>query len=355
MHDGNNAVGGRTLTATLSSLKRTAAEVVRNQGRNLGLLVALGVWLGFLAIKAPFYFTVDNFLVVGLQMAFIGIAATGMTMLIISGNIDLSIGSMYAVAATAAALASKETNPLVAILVGLGVGAALGLLNGVLVWRVKVSPIIVTLAGLTAYRGVATLMTTGYGVQDVPQRFQDFGQARPLGIQTPILCFAVSVVVVWFFLTKRRVGRHIFAIGGNAEASQAAGLRVRRIVIGLFLVNGVIVGLAGVLSASRLGTANPSFGIGLELDVITAVILGGVSFKGGEGSLAGVVLAILLIGNLGNGVIALGLDPAWTNVVKGVVLAVAVLLDQLAAEQRERYRKAVAMRERDDPVGVTSP
>lgn len=325
-----------------------AIDLLRQQTRNLGLLLALGAWLGFLAIKAPFYFTVDNFLVVGLQMAFIGIAATGMTLLMISGNIDLSIGSMYAVAATAAALASKATDPILAVLVGMAVGGAIGLVNGIFVWRVKISPIIVTLAALTAYRGVATLMTEGYGVQDVPQGFQDFGQTRLLGVQTPIWCFVVSVILVWFVLTKRRVGRHIYAIGGNREASQAAGLRVRRIVIGLFFVNGVIVGLAAVLSASRLGTANPSFGVGLELDVITAVILGGVAFSGGEGSLGGVVLAILLIGNIGNGVIALGLDPAWTNVVKGGVLAAAVLLDQLSAEQRERFRTAVAMRERAD-------
>ena len=349
MHDGNVASGSRALISSrLPLLRSFATDLLRQPARNLGLLAALGAWLGFLAIKAPFYFTSDNFLVVGLQMAFIGIATTGMTMLVISGNVDLSIGSMYAVAATAAALAAKETDPVLAILAGIAVGGAIGLINGILVWRVKISPIIVTLAGFTAYRGVATLMTTGYGVQDVPQTFQDFGQTKLLGVQTPIWCFAASVIVVWFVLAKRRVGRHIYAIGGNREASEAAGLRVRRIVIGLFLANGLIVGLAAVLSASRLGTANPSFGVGFEFDVITAVILGGVAFSGGEGSLVGVVLAILLIGNLGNGVIALGLDPAWTNVVKGGVLAVAVLLDQLSAEQRERFRKAVAMRERAD-------
>jgi ribose transport system permease protein len=312
-------------------------------------LLALAAWLLFLRIKAPYYWGIDNLLVVGLQIAFMGIAALGMSWLIIGGNVDLSIGAMYAVCATTAAIASKSMNPVAAFLLGIAVGGFIGLINGAMVWRIRISPIIITLGMLTALRGVVLLMTSGgFSVRGVPDGFKTIGQTKVLGVQSPIIFLIVGIVMTAFVLGRTTVGRHIYAIGSNRQAAAAAGLNVRRLVLGSFVVNGLVVGLAGVLSASRLGTANPGFGIGLELDVITAVILGGVAFAGGEGTLGGVVLALLLLGNVRNGLIGLGVDPAYTNVVTGALLIGAVALDQLSQEQRERYRRRMAMRERRD-------
>ena len=159
-------------------------------------------------------------------------------------------------------------------------------------------------------------------------------------------CSSASRIIIHFVLSKTTFGRYFYAIGGNREASEAAGIRVRNLVLGAFAINGLIVGLSAVLAASRYGTASPSFGVGFEFDVITAVILGGVRFTGGEGNILGVMLAVALLGVINSGLVSLGVNPFWTEVVKGVALIVAVGLDQITHEQRQRRRTQLAMQER---------
>jgi ribose/xylose/arabinose/galactoside ABC-type transport system permease subunit len=215
----------------------------------------------------------------------------------------------------------------------------------------RISPIIITLGSLTLLNGVALLITGGYGVTNVPPGFGTFGQANPLHIPMPVWVFFAVAVIAYVILHTTTIGRHIYAIGGNLEASTAAGIDARRLVISLFAVNGLIVGLAAVVAASRLGTADPQFGVGMEFQVITAVILGGVAFTGGEGSIGGVILAVALLGVIQSGLITLGVDPHYSDVVTGSALIIAVSLDQLAAEQRERYRRLLAMRgHRSEPA-----
>lgn len=322
------------------------SRTVRNHGRNAGLLVVLAFALTVVSAQRPTYLSYDNFLVVGLQMSFVGIAALGTTALIIGGFVDLSIGSLFAFSAVAAALLGKHIDPVLAILAGVALGGVVGWINGVLVWRIRISPIIITLGMLTLLRGVVLLWTNGFAISGVPKAFGGFGQARPLGVPMPVVMLLVLVPLAYLVLQRTTIGQHVFAIGGNREAAEAAGLSVRRIVLGLFAVNGLAVGLAGVLAASRFGSADPSFGVGFELDVITAVILGGVAFSGGEGGIGGVILAVALLGVINSGLISLGVDPYYTNVVKGGVLIVAVAIDQLAHDQRERYQRHLAMRER---------
>jgi ribose transport system permease protein len=332
--------------AAASPMTAVLASTLRHNRRNAGLLLALLAALLILAIFSPKYMNLQNFIVVGLQMSYIGIASLGMTLLIISGNVDLSIGSLFALSAVVASLLALHIDPQVALLVAILLGGAVGLINGMLVWRIKLSPIIITLGSLTIVRGLVLLFTGGYGIRGVPDAFGLIGQARPFEVPTPIWVLFALVLAVSLILHSTTVGRHIFAIGGNREASEAAGLNVRRLVLGVFLVNGLIVGLAGTLAASRFGTAAPSFGIGYELDVITAVILGGVAFTGGEGNILGVMLAVALLGVLNSGMVSLGIDPHYTQVVKGGALILAVTLDQLANERQERYRTLLAMRER---------
>jgi len=322
------------------------ARAARANARNAGLLITLAVAIAVVSIQRPTYLSYDNLLVVGLQMSFIGIAALGMTALIIGGNVDLSIGSLFALAAVAATLLAKHVDPALAMLAGIALGGAIGWFNGVLVWRIRISPIIITLGALTLLRGVVLLLTNGFAITGVPHGFGGFGQARPLGVPMPVVMLVVLAPLAYLVLQRTTIGRHVFAIGGNREAAEAAGLVVRRIVLGSFAVNGVAVALAGVLAASRYGSADPSFGVGFELDVITAVILGGVAFNGGEGGIGGVIIAVALLGVINSGLVSLGVNPFYTNVVKGGVLIVAVAIDQLAHEQRERYQRHLAMRDR---------
>ena len=315
-------------------------------GRNLGLLATLILGLLIVSIFSPQYLSIDNLLVVALQVSFVGIAAVGTAYLIISGNIDLSIGSQYAVCAVSAAMLAKSLPSPFAWLGGILLGALLGLVNGLLVWRITISPIIITLGTLTIYRGIALRITNGFGVRGVPKSFSLLGQAHWLGLPMPVWVLLLLGTVAQLVLQFTRQGRHLVAFGGNKEAAQAFGINGQRLVLLSFACNGALVGTSAVLAASRFGTAAPTFGAGFELDVIAAVILGGVVFTGGEGSIVGVVLAVLLLGVINSGLISIGIDPHYAYMVKGLALVVAVTLDQVIQEQQHRHRKKMALLER---------
>jgi ribose transport system permease protein len=315
-------------------------------GRNSGLLLALILAIAFITVQHPHYFSWSNFLVVGLQMSYVMICAVGMSVLIIGGSVDLSVGSIFGVAAVVAALLAKHIPPGFAIVVAIALAGLFGLINGALVWRVKLSPLIITLGTLTALAGVQNVLTKGFAITSVPASFSDFGNTAPLGLPMGLFLAVIIVPVGYIVLHYTTIGRHTFAIGANRDASQAAGLKLRRLVLGAFVVNGLLAGLAGTVAASRYGSADPTFGVNFELDVITAVVLGGVAFTGGEGGLGGVVLAVALLGVIDSGLVWLNISPFWGDVVSGTVLVIAVSLDQLSSEFRDRRQRRVAMRER---------
>jgi ribose/xylose/arabinose/galactoside ABC-type transport system permease subunit len=321
----------------------TRRRTFQGLGRSLGLLIGLGIMFLILAIKTPAYFKVDNARVLGQQMAQLGIASTGTALLMISGYIDLSIGSLLSLSAVFAAVSAATTGAPVAWLLGILIAAVIGFTNGVIVWRIRVSPLIVTLGGLTAIAGLANLVGTGDRMLNVPESFAKLGSYQPLGIPIAVWVMVVAFVGVHFLLQYTVLGRRVYAIGGNREAAVMAGVPVRRIVLGLFLLNGLIIGVAAVLTASRFGTASPQFGVGFELQVITAVILGGVAFGGGEGTALGVFLGVLLLTVISSGLVSLGVDPFYTNIVQGGILVVAVAIEQLVEERREHHRRVVAM------------
>jgi len=330
--------------------------------RNAGLIVAL-VALGVdLAIQRPYFFSKENFEVLATQMVTLGIASVGMAALIISGNVDLSIGSIFALGSTFAARYSFNVDPLIAFAIGIFVGAAFGFINGILVWRIRISPLIITLGTLSLFLGIALVITQGVGIPNLPRRYAYFGQAHLLGLPLPVWCLLIVVVLGHVILSRTTIGRHIYAIGGNRQAAEIAGIRVRRIVIGLFLVNGALIGFTGALATSRFDAADVQFGNGLGLDAITAVILGGVAFAGGEGTIVGVMLAVVLLTVINGAFVALGIDPYLGNVAKGGALLIAVGLDQLTHEQRERFRTMLALRDlkarhqqSDEGVDVSDP
>ena len=215
-------------------------RVISGQGRNLGLVIAIVVLLAFLGSQRSFYLTWDNLIVILMQMSFVGIAALTTTALIVGGNIDLSIGSLYGLSAVVAAMVSKVAGPAVAILAGLLVGLVVGWINGVLVWRIRISPIIITLGSLTLLHGVVLLLSGGYSVTGVPKDFMVFANLKPFGLPMPVAMWIMLAILAFVVLQRTTIGRYVFAIGGNKEAAEAAGLPIRRIVLACFAINGPV-------------------------------------------------------------------------------------------------------------------
>ncbi|SRR6266581_4868046 len=313
--------------------------------RNGHLLVALLLCLGVLLVLQPGYFTLDNVRVIALNQSSIGIGAVGMAFLIIAGQVDLSIGSIFMATAMLSAWLALRTSTPAAFAGGLLAGAGLGLVNGLLVWRIRVSPLIVTLGTLTIFYGTVLVLTKGVGYYVAQPSFVSFGNATPLGVPTEIWAMAIAAAAGYIVLTKTTIGRYIYAIGANRQAAEAAGINVRRFIILLFVFDGILVAVVGILTASRFSSANIEYGATFNLDVITAVILGGVAFSGGEGSIVGVILAVAFLGVVNSGLIALGIDPYYTNVIKGSALILSIALEQLSQERRERYRRDLAIAE----------
>ncbi|MGZ6601643.1 MAG: ABC transporter permease [Solirubrobacteraceae bacterium] len=315
------------------------------QVQAVGVLVVLVALFLVTGLHNNLFWGANNLKVLAENMSFVALVGVGTAMLIITGNIDLSIGSNLGLSAVMCAIFAKSVPVPLAFVLGTLVGGGIGLINGVVVWNVSTSPLIITLGGLTFYEGIVDLVTNGESIQGMPSSFTNFGNSEPLGIPMPVWVFIIVAILGFICLTFTKTGRHIYAIGGNKEASRAAGINVRRIVIGVFLFNGLLAGLAGVLQASLFGSPDNTYGVGFELQVITAVIVGGVSFAGGEGGIVRAVLGAALVQVVAGSIVSFGINPAWAQVVTGAILIIAVSSDHIVHKQRERYQKAMAMRE----------
>lgn len=322
-------------------------SIVRLAGgtRNLALLTLLIAAALGVNLVNPNFLTLDNIAVIGLQMSFIGIAAIGTSFLMIGGQIDLSIGSTFALSSVVAAIVAKLVGPELGLAVGLVTGAAIGLLNGAIVWFVRISPLIVTLGSLTFVRGLVLIVTGNRSIGNLPQDFSLLGQFRLFGLPSPLIFLLILGAIAAFVLSKTVLGLRLRAYGDSNEAAELAGLSPRRLVLGLFAFNGLMAGAAGVLAASRLDGASPNFGVGFELDVITAVLLGGVSIFGGEGRVLGVMLAVAVLGVVQAGIVAIGLDPNIGKLVTGAALILAVCVDQFSHKRHEYLQRKMALEE----------
>ena len=275
------------------------------------------------------FFTTSNGLSVAVSVSSLVIASCGATWLLIAGYVDLSIGSMYGLIAMMVALVARDGQSTVgAVVVGLAAGTLLGVVNGTLVRKLPVNPLIVTLGLLLVYRGLAFALGGGVAVFGFPDSFVAMGRARPWGIPVPVLVAAAVFVVSGFVLTRSVSGLRTYAIGGNRDAARRHGIATEKYVVALYAYNGLLVGLVAVLVTSRLGSGTPSLGSNFELDVLTAVILGGIAFNGGAGRPAGVLAGIALIGVMNAGLVFMGASDEWNRVAKGVVLLLALFADQ---------------------------
>lgn len=331
-------------------MKELIASILRQHGRNISLILLMVILAIYVTSQRPAFGSVANWKVIILNASFTALPALGTAFLMISGKVDLSVGSIFGFGGISAAwmAANMPVTWWMAILIGIIAGGLIGLVNGILVRRIPVSPLIVTLGSLSLLYGVNLLITEGQTIRNIPSDFTTLGRSRPLGIHTPVWVFITLAIVGAFILNKTKVGRHVFAIGGNEEAAATAGISVGKTVLWLFTLNGAIAAGAGALLASRLQSADANLGRGSELDILTAVILGGVAFTGGEGTIFGVILAVIFLSVIENALIALSIDPAWSFFVTGAVLVAAVLTNQLALEARERRQKALMLKTEED-------
>ena len=274
------------------------------------------------------FLTFANFSNISSQLAVTTILACGATMLIISGMIDLSCGSVLALAGVLSVASYKATNNMIlAILVAIVIGVICNLINGIMITRFKVPPFIATLAMLTMARGAALKYTAGQNIYQIGD-YTILGQGTlPGGIPISVLFLILFVVITWYILTHKKLGRALYAIGGNEEAAVASGINVNRSKIEVFIINGIFVGFAGVLFMSRNNVGLPNGAVSYELKALTAAVIGGTSFSGGLGTAQGTIAGAFIVGFLDNIMTLIGVDSYIQQIIRGAIIAVAVIYD----------------------------
>ncbi|MDZ4183896.1 MAG: ribose ABC transporter permease [Desulfuromonadales bacterium] len=298
--------------------------------KRYGIAIAFVLVCVILAILSPVFLRWNNILNVIRQSSIIGIMAVGVTFVILTGGIDLSVGSVMAAAGMIAAGAMQNgAGTATAILIGLAVGVACGLVNGYLITVGKITPFVVTLGMMSIARGITLIYSQGYPISGFSPSFRFIGGGVLLGIPFPIILLLLSVVVAWFILTQTRLGRYTYAVGGNEETVTLSGISSSRIKLIVYGISGFASGVSALILTSRLNSAGPTAGIAYELDVIASVVIGGTSLNGGRGSVWGTLIGALLIAIINNGMNLLGISPYFQQLVKGLIIIGAVLIDRL--------------------------
>jgi ribose transport system permease protein len=299
--------------------------------KQLGSTIGLVLIITIVSALSSDFLTVNNLLNVLRQVSINALIAFGMTFVILTGGIDLSVGSMLALSsAMVAQLIAKGVDFVPALLIGVIGGAIMGAFNGLMITKGKVAPFIATLASLTIFRGFTLVFTNGSPITGMNNdlSFQMFGKGYLFGIPIPVVTMLVVFAILLFVLRKTVFGRQTYAIGGNEEASILAGIKVDRVKVVIYSISGALSALAGIILISRLNSADPNAGASYELDAIAAVVLGGTSLSGGKGSILGTLIGALIIGVLNNGLNLLNVSPFYQLVVKGFVILLAVLIDR---------------------------
>lgn len=302
-------------------------------GSQIGISLALLCEIILFALLSPHFLTADNLLNVSLQVSITAIIAVGMTFVILTNGIDLSVGSL--VAFVGVITTSMLTIPLpaaasltVSIAAGLLMGAISGAFAGAVITRFHITPFIVTLAIMTILRGAAFIYTQGRPIWELPAEFTVLGSGRLAGVPVPTVMMVAVYIAAHIVLTRTRFGRHVYAVGGNPEAARLAGIRTERVLVQVYTLCGILTAVSGILLASRLNSGQPNAGLMYELDVIASVVVGGTSLNGGRGSVVGTFIGSMLIGVLRNGLNLLDVESYVQQVVVGVVILLAVMADQ---------------------------
>jgi len=325
-------------------LTRTSAKAALAKSQPL---IALALMVFAMSIMSDSFLTPENGWNIMRQISVNLCLSIGMTLIILSGGIDLSVGAVLALAGavTAGVLKNGIALPIFdaqlqftvtgAIVSGISVGLLLGWFNGFVITRFRIPPFVATLGMLSIARGLTMLWTGGFPVTGLGDRFGYLGTGVLIGVPMPVW-ITLGLVGVFVVVTKKtRFGRHLYAVGGNERAAVLTGLRVRRVKVWIYTLGGGLAGVAGLLVTARLDSAQPNAGLGYELDSIAAVVIGGTSLAGGRGSVMGTVLGCLIIGVLNNGLFLLNVSPFWQQVIKGLVILAAVAIDRINAGRRD--------------------
>lgn len=296
-------------------------------------IVLVGLFIG---VQTKSFFTVDNFINISKQIAVNGILSIGMMLVIIARGVDLSIGSLLALlCAIAGTLVDKNAPIWIAVPVILAFGALFGFINGELIVKLRVAPIIVTLGTMNIYRGIAYVYSGGKWTSNLPDSYIFLGQGL-----MPLILLIVIGIIFTVIMRNTRFGRYIYAIGNNEESARLAGIRVDNVKKKIFICTGLLIGIATIVFIGRTGVIQPSAGDGYEMDAIGAAVLGGVSFSGGKGTVLGTILGAVLMGLILNGMTLLKVSADYQGMVTGLLIVLALLLDTFRNTYQERRRKA---------------
>ncbi|MCI9304175.1 ribose ABC transporter permease [Clostridium sp.] len=292
-------------------------------------LIGLALLCVIITFVSPAFMTLSNITNVFTQVSTNAIIAVGMTFVILTGGIDLSVGSTVAISGAFAASIIKSTNNVfLAIIVAGIVGIVIGLINGLLISKGKLQAFIATLATMTIFRGVTLVFTNGTPISKLSESFVNIGNGKLGFIPIPVVITVIVFIIAVYVLTQTRFGRYLYALGGNEDSARLSGINTNKIKTLVYVISGFASSIAGVIIASRIGSASPNAGTGFELDAIAAVVIGGTSLAGGEGRITGTLIGALIIGVLNNGLNLMNVSPFYQSIVKGLVILIAVLLDK---------------------------
>jgi ribose/xylose/arabinose/galactoside ABC-type transport system permease subunit len=318
------------VTKVKSLDRRQVTQFIQNHG----IIVGFFIIVLLLSIARPNFLNLSNLITVLRQVSCIGIATIGIGFLIIMNCIDLGLGSTLAMVGILAGLTVSTgifgfglPTP-VGFLVGIITASLVALFAGTIIAKARIPAFIVTMGTMSIGRGLALIFAHGMPVANFPNSFNFLGTESLGPIPWPVIIYAIVIVIAWFILNKRPFGRYVYAVGSNEEAARAAGINVDLVKIKAYLLEGVALGLAGVLFAGRVKSASPTFASGYELDAIAGCIIGGVSFSGGIGNISDMVIGALLLGVINNGMDLLGVEAFYKQVVKGAIIIIAVLIDR---------------------------
>ena len=316
---------------------KKAIDVIKSRA----IWVFLFLMIVFFAIMSDNFLSMRNLMNVAKQVSIFGVASVGMTYVILLGGIDLATGSIISFVNIVAAyfMVNMGLNPILAVIGSLVISTIIGLLNGVIIAEIGMPPLIVTFASQTIFAGLAYIICKGTPISRFPESFLAMGQgyvgAIPIPVIIMVLCFAVGA----FILSKTYFGRYFYAIGGNEEAAVLSGIQVKKVIYIVYALSGLFAGIAGLVMLARANTGQPNAGLGYEFDVITCVVLGGVSVSGGSGKMSNVIAGVLIIGVLSNGMVLLNVSSYMQMVIKGIILLLAVGSDCI---QQKNLLKAKA-------------
>jgi len=298
------------------------------------ILIALIILSIFFSFTTDGFLSTTNLFNIMRQVAVNGIAAVGMTMVIITGGIDISVGAIMGVGSVGCAtLMVQGVHPVAAVTAILVLGLVIGIIHGFFIHDIELPPMIVTLATMSILRGTTYIISGGLPVYGFPKNFNVIGQGYIGAIPVPVIIMTICFIIGWFILERTSFGRYVYGVGSNKEASRLSGVNVRKVMYGVYGLCGLLSAMAGLVLLSRVNSGQPKAGEGYEMDIITAVVLGGVSTTGGEGKIVNVIMGLLLMGILLNGMVIMNIPDYYQRLVKGFVLLLAISYDKISQKR----------------------